>query len=133
MSNRVPIGRTQMSDSPDNPDSSRRLLRRKKLAFSLIATVLFFVLLEGVLTLLGVGPAIDLRDPFFGFDGSSPLFVRDADSDDPSRMVTSQNKLAWFNRQSFSRKKTTGTQRIFCLGGSTTYGRPYDDTTSFPG
>jgi len=133
MFNRVPGGRTQMSDFTDNPDSSRRLSRRKKLAFSLIATVLFFVLLEGVLTVLGVGPAIDSRDPFFGFDGSSPLFVPDAGSDEPLRMVTSQNKLAWFNRQSFSRKKATGTQRVFCLGGSTTYGRPYDDTTSFPG
>ena len=25
------------------------------------------------------------------------------------------------------------TYRIFCLGGSTTYGRPYNDTTSFAG
>jgi tetratricopeptide (TPR) repeat protein len=126
-----------MSDSPDNPPTdvspSRRLSKRKKLAFSLIATVLFFALLEGVLALLGVGPTIGVSDPFVGFEGSSPLFVPDAGSGDSSQMVTAGNKLAWFNEQRFPRLKPVGTRRVFCLGGSTTYGRPYDDTTSFAG
>jgi len=122
-----------MSDPPDNPVPHHRISRRKKFAFSLIATVLFFILLEGVLTLLGVGPAIDSRDPFLGFDGHSPLYVPESGTDEPSQLVTSQNKLAWFNPQTFLRRKPIGTQRVFCLGGSTTYGRPYDDTTSFPG
>jgi hypothetical protein len=38
-----------------------------------------------------------------------------------------------FNAQQFPREKAPRTTRIFCLGGSTTYGRPYDDTTSFAG
>jgi tetratricopeptide (TPR) repeat protein len=138
-----------MSDSPDKPDASlsddpssdaptasrRPLSRRKKLAYSLVTTLLFFVLLESGLALVGVEPAVDLSDPFVGFDGSSPLFVPDTTSGtgDAARMVTSKNKLAWFNEQSFPRRKAPGTRRVFCLGGSTTYGRPYDDTTSFPG
>ena len=30
-------------------------------------------------------------------------------------------------------KKESGVTRIICLGGSTTYGRPYNDKTSFCG
>jgi len=47
--------------------------------------------------------------------------------------VTAENRLSWFNRQSFLRDKPPDAYRIFCLGGSTTYGRPYDDRTSFVG
>ncbi len=39
----------------------------------------------------------------------------------------------WFNSQEFPAKKGRTHYRIFCVGGSTTYGRPYDDTTSFAG
>ena len=131
-----------MNDSPDNLDASlpdaaplrrRPLPMRKKLAYSLAATLLFFVLLECALALVGVAATIDLSDPFVGFEGSSPLFVPDEASDDSSQMITAKNKLAWFNEQSFSRSKPPDVRRVFCLGGSTTYGRPYDDTTSFAG
>ena len=47
--------------------------------------------------------------------------------------VTAQSKLPLFNKQRFSIEKNPRTVRIFCLGGSTTYGRPYDETTSFCG
>jgi len=47
--------------------------------------------------------------------------------------VTASNKKDFFNRQSFPRQKAPNTLRIFTLGGSTTYGRPYDDSTSFTG
>ena len=48
-------------------------------------------------------------------------------------MTTASNKKDYFNRQEFTRGKPPGTYRIFCMGGSTTYGRPYDDSTSFAG
>jgi tetratricopeptide (TPR) repeat protein len=48
-------------------------------------------------------------------------------------MSTASNKLKFFNLQSFPLQKSPGAYRIFCLGGSTTYGRPYNDATSFPG
>ena len=123
-----------MSDSKSGvkPTRSRRRLPWwKKLGYSLLTTLLFFALLEGGLALVGISPAIDTSDPFVGFEGSSPLFVPDAD--DSRRMVTAANKLAYFNKQSFLRRKPAGVVRIFCLGGSTTYGRPYDDDTSFAG
>jgi Flp pilus assembly protein TadD len=111
----------------------RRLPWWKKLAFSVVTTLLFFAMLEGGLALLGVEPAMDLSDPFVGFAGSSPVFVPDTISGNAPRMVTAPNKLAWFNQQSFPRHKAAKTRRVFCLGGSTTYGRPYDDSTSFAG
>ena len=46
-------------------------------------------------------------------------------------MSTAKNKWVWFNEQSFPRKKPSNTMRIFCLGGSTTYGHPYWDPTSY--
>ena len=33
----------------------------------------------------------------------------------------------------FRTRQPSGTVRIFCMGGSTTYGHPYDDKTSFCG
>ncbi len=47
-------------------------------------------------------------------------------------MVTAEGKLTLFNPQSFPMRKG-GATRVFCVGGSTTFGRPYDDTTSFCG
>ncbi|MHC4399194.1 MAG: tetratricopeptide repeat protein [Planctomycetota bacterium] len=112
---------------------SRRLPWWKKAAFALVTTALFFVALEGVLALVGVRPVLDTRDPLVGFASSVPLYVESTDSENRAVMTTAPNKLEYFNAQRFLRRKPPGTYRIFCLGGSTTYGRPYDDTTSFPG
>ena len=46
---------------------------------------------------------------------------------------SARNRLAYFNAQRFSANKAPRTFRIFCLGGSTTYGRPYNDHTSYVG
>jgi tetratricopeptide (TPR) repeat protein len=94
----------------------------------LVTLVIFFGLLEGGLALFGVQPVSQEDDPFVGFALNVPLFV-------PSQgvMTTAPNKKDFFNQQSFLRKKPPNTYRIFCLGGSTTYGRPYNDKTSFPG
>jgi tetratricopeptide (TPR) repeat protein len=99
----------------------------------LFAVVLFFGLLEGGLALLGVKPVTQTEDPFVGFAANVPLFVPAQGSDPPGTMVTAANKLRWFNKQAFPREKATDAYRIFCLGGSTTYGRPYSDLTSFAG
>jgi tetratricopeptide (TPR) repeat protein len=48
-------------------------------------------------------------------------------------MVTARNKLGLFNPQRFGLDKDPDAYRIFCVGGSTTYGRPYNDMTSFCG
>jgi tetratricopeptide (TPR) repeat protein len=84
--------------------------------------------LEGLAYLLRVEPLALSRDSMMGFSAGSPLFVG---SSEPGMLTTAPAKLKPFNLQSFSRVKPAGTQRIFCLGGSTTYGHPFDDRASF--
>ena len=100
---------------------------------SLVAIGLFFGFLEGILALVGVRPTLPHEDPFVGFVSNVPLFVPEMNSDGRQILTTAANKQRYFNRQQFYQKKPTGTYRIFCLGGSTTYGRPYNDATSFAG
>jgi tetratricopeptide (TPR) repeat protein len=103
---------------------------KKKVGFALLATCLFFLILEGMLTLAGVETSLERDDPYVGFESSIPLFVEEAGSG--GRILkTAPNKLTWFNPQRFRKNKAHETFRIFCLGGSTTFGRPYDDSTSF--
>ncbi|MDH3281018.1 MAG: tetratricopeptide repeat protein [Gammaproteobacteria bacterium] len=91
-----------------------------------------FALAEAVLTLAGVAPLSRAADPYVGFDAQHPVFVPVADGD-PKMMRTAPSKERFFNVQHFAARKPANTYRIFCLGGSTTYGRPYNDTTSFCG
>ena len=95
--------------------------------------VVFFILVELILMISGVVPLYQRSDPSVGFSGYAPLFTRDNASDGQEIYKTAHNKFRWFNPQSFPVDKPKGTTRIFCLGGSTTYGRPYNDRTSFPG
>jgi len=115
---------------PASSDRARR--RRQRLATAALAAaapVVFFGLLELLFAMGGVEPHPEREDPFVGFAGSSPLFVPEGEN----RLVTADGKLEFFNLQSFPRRKAAGAFRIFCLGGSTTYGRPYTDETSFAG
>jgi len=104
-------------------------------AISLIlgGMVLCFALLEGGLALFGVDPVLQKEDPFVGFSGNVPLFVESLAPNGLKILKTAPNKLTHFNQQMFVEEKASDTFRIFCLGGSTTYGRPYNDKTSFPG
>ncbi len=104
---------------------------RKKYLFAAAVLVGFFVLLELGLALGGVEPLIVQRDPYVGFASSIPLFVEDEAAD--GELITAPNKHRWFNRQRFAKHKPSDTYRIFTLGGSTTYGRPYYDPVSFSG
>jgi tetratricopeptide (TPR) repeat protein len=40
--------------------------------------------------------------------------------------------VAFFNPERFAVRKEPGSFRIFCIGGSTTFGHPYDRRTSYP-
>lgn len=115
-------------DSHETNAVSAKTSLSQAIVIIIISVVLFFGLLEGGLALLGVQPALQEDDPFVGFAVNVPLFI-------PSQglMSTAPNKKDFFNQQSFSKEKPPNTYRIFCLGGSTTYGRPYDDKTSFSG
>jgi tetratricopeptide (TPR) repeat protein len=120
------------NQNPANPGASA-LSPRKKFAFSVIIVVGFFLLLEFVLLLAGVKPVADSKDPFVGFSGSLPLFVEERGDDGRTYLKTAPNKLSWFNASRFARQKPEGVYRVFSLGGSTTYGRPYTDPLSFSG
>ncbi len=125
-----------MSD-PQTDSSSRcpapTLSWRKKLAFSLVATVGFFLIVEMSLTVLGVDRETDTSDPFVGFDNQVPLMTLTVGPSGEEILSTAPNKLVWFNAQSFPKAKPPNTKRVFCLGGSTTFGRPYQDLTSYVG
>ena len=108
------------------------LSRRAKAIYGLLVTGSFFVLLECLLTLVGIQPTLVDQDPYVGFESSIPLYVQRIEDGQPW-MQTANNKLSYFNAQRFQRKKAEDTKRVFCLGGSTTFGRPYDDRTSFVG
>ncbi len=121
------------SPATEVPRSRSPLSVVKKLQFSLIVTVLFFLALELILMIAGWQPILYEDDPYVGFFGLNPLFVETTGPDGTLQLVTAPNKTKWFNQQRFARQKAANAYRVFCLGGSTTYGRPYDDRTSFAG
>lgn len=99
----------------------------------LAVTVVFFVFVELILMVVGVKTLYERTDPAVGFAGYAPLFVKHTQSNGEDIFRTAPNKMEWFNMQSFPAIKAKNVTRIFCIGGSTTYGRPYDDLTSFCG
>ncbi|MFK8112189.1 MAG: tetratricopeptide repeat protein [Rubripirellula sp.] len=105
---------------------------RKKLLFGIATTLLFFLLLELALTAIGV-QANSTSDALVGFSKQDPLLQISPNADGSQQAHTALGKLVWFNAQSFPAKKPTNTKRIFCVGGSTTFGRPFDDATSYSG
>jgi len=116
--------------SPRSPRPRSQLPLWKKTVFSLVTIVLFFALLELILMVAGVRSVLHEEDPYLGFSSRIPLFV---DADGGTMLERAGNKERFFNPQQFAKRKADDTFRIFCVGGSTTYGRPYDDSTSFCG
>jgi len=105
----------------------------KNLVFGFGVTIVFFVLVELILMAAGVTPLYERTDPSVGFSGYAPLFLKHTEHNGEQFFETAHSKTEWFNMQSFPARKAQDVTRIFCIGGSTTYGRPYDDRTSFCG
>ena len=105
----------------------------KKSLFAAVAFFVFASIAELVLGLCRIRPILYDEDPYVGFTSYIPLFIEKQGPDDSTAMVTAKNKLVFFNSQRFVKDKSVDTYRIFCVGGSTTFGRPYNDTTSFCG
>jgi tetratricopeptide (TPR) repeat protein len=108
----------------------RRIPLGKRLLFHLVTVVVFLGLTELILALFGIRPVLVEQDPYVGFASQLRLYGTTSDG---SSLRTASNKLALFNDQQFPRKKGADTFRVFTLGGSVTYGRPFDDSTSFSG
>jgi len=103
------------------------------IAVAVASVAVFAALFEGVLTVVGVKPLARTEDPYFGFASGQPLFVKTTQENGVEVYETNPVKLSHFNHQSFPAQKAPGTFRIFTLGGSTTYGHPWRDSTSFSG
>ena len=120
-----------MEPASQQPSRMRKTVRTVAVVGALSAAIL--ILLELSLALFGVAPARVEQDPYVGFSNWFPLFVEETDPSGEPVMVTAPNKLDLFNDQRFQANKPEDVCRVFCMGGSTTYGRPFRDPTSFCG
>lgn len=124
---------TRPQPPPAAQQPSSPLGTGRKIAFAVVAVVLFLAVLEGVLALCGVRPQLYEKDPHVGFSSQTPLFVEETGHSGTVVLRTARNRLEFFNPQWFPKIKAPGAYRIFSMGGSTTYGHPYADSTSFSG
>ena len=110
------------------PGLRQRLLL---VGLGLLLAVVALGLLEAALRLAGVGRGQLYDDPFVGFAPGSDLFAPRREADGTRVWATRPEKLAFFNEQRFLAEKPADGYRVFSLGGSTTYGSPYEDHVSF--
>ncbi|MFN9914377.1 MAG: O-GlcNAc transferase, partial [Pirellulaceae bacterium] len=96
-----------------------------------LMTGLCLGLLEVSLRWLGGSSTAADPDRWVGFTGQSPLLEVAVEEDGQERLRTAPNKLTWFNELDFPQRKPPRGFRIVCLGGSTTYGHPFWDITSY--
>lgn len=106
---------------------------RHSLLTCILSPCIFFLAVECIFAIWGVQPIFSSEDSSVGFIPQNPLFVKRSSQNGQQYWTTADNKKRYFNTQKFSSSKSPGTLRIFCMGGSTTYGRPFDDRTSFCG
>lgn len=124
------------SGKQEGTTSTSHLSTFRLIVFSTIICSLFFFLVEGLLWGLDIPRGERSRDPFLGFSSQTRLFVESSSNSGDNAapiMVTALDKLYYFQPQSFSLKKPANVRRVFCVGGSTAYGRPYEHKTSFCG
>ena len=122
-----------MKSRQDTQPTGPELSLPKTILFASLVIGALLLGAEGALALFGLNPRAWREDPYVGFSSSLPLFVPERSDDGTAGFRTAAGKQRWFNEQHFPAHKSDGTRRIFCMGGSTTYGRPHDDRTSFCG
>jgi len=119
--------------TPPHHGRVRHFSWKKKLLLGGTITVATFLILELLLWIARVEPAWLGEDPYAGFSRHIPHFASETSPDGQVFLTVSPNKGRILNPQRFPAQKPAGTYRIVCLGGSTAYGRPFYDLTSFPG
>jgi lysophospholipase L1-like esterase len=113
------------SQSPQPPKISRWLNRLQAIGFGF----LLLLLIELTCLFFGFGKKELDNDPFVGFSALEPLFALNPLN---NRYETRPERISYFLEDSFFRKKSSDTFRIFVFGGSTVQGRPYALETAFP-
>jgi tetratricopeptide (TPR) repeat protein len=103
-----------------------------RLAFGIAIALLILLLAEGILRIADYRGPSAFEDPYLGFEGIYPLFGGTDQPDGGTIYSTNSNKTRLFNYQQFRSPKPDGMFRIFCFGGSTTYGRPLKFQTAYP-
>jgi tetratricopeptide (TPR) repeat protein len=99
----------------------------KKVLFSVLSWMACLIVLELVLWAAGAELLVDREDPFRGFSGLITVF-------EPQGNVYRTHLPkpgGTFNDQSFVVEKPAGSVRIFTLGGSSSYGFPWDASVAF--
>ena len=104
-----------------------RIALWKKFVLAAIACTMFFAIAELVLWATGVPTLIEQEDPFRGFSGLVTVFERDGGVYQTRRSTLKST----FNDQSFLVEKPANGLRIFCLGGSSSYGFPWGADAAF--
>lgn len=94
---------------------------------AVLAGLLPFLLLELCLRAFDAGWPAESSDPLSGFNRSSTLFERKGEV-----YRTAPARERFFLPQEFPVAKPPNEFRIFCFGGSTVYGHPYQADTAFP-
>ena len=94
---------------------------------AVLAGLLPLIFLEIGLRIFNVGAAAPASDPLSGFNRNFPLFERHS-----SVYRTAQVREPFFCPQEFAAEKPRNGFRIFCFGGSTVHGHPYQSDTAFP-
>jgi hypothetical protein len=111
---------------------SVRTSPRKRMVFRLLAIALGLIpLLVLELTLYGLGlgqPTQATEDPLVGFSELHPLFEKDLQE---GVYRTARSRQLFFGAQEFPIVKGKDTFRVFCLGGSTVRGHPFETNTAF--
>ncbi len=96
----------------------------RKYLFALLSVALTLAALEALARAgdAALGRPLEMEDPFVGFYGLHPLFV--PDPDDPTFLRTNPRKLdqGIFRNERFPASKAPDTYRVFCFGGSVTWG-----------
>ena len=115
----------------ENTEKHPKTTAKQKLLLILFGfSLLAFV--EITLRIVDYGSLLRREDPFIGFEKIYPLFGKKQLSSGESVYATNSNKQNFFNLQQFRPQKGVNSFRIFCFGGSTTYGRPYQAPSAFP-
>jgi lysophospholipase L1-like esterase len=94
---------------------------------AVILGMLPLVLLEVALRLFDIGRTLDSYDSLSGFNRNLPLFERLG-----AVYHTARAREPFFCAQEFPAIKPPNEFRIFCFGGSTVHGHPYQSDTAFP-